>query len=252
MNRLSTYTLILWTLFCFGYAHAELKDEIPKRPSPPKFVNDFTSTLSSGDKTSLERKLEAYFDSTSTQVVVVIIPSLNDNDVKEYAYTIGDEWGVGQKGKDNGVVILIAIGDRKMAIQTGRGAEGGLTDIESKMIIDEVMKPQFKSGNFYGGINGAIDGIIIALKGEFKSDGEGKSARKSSWLTYVIILGVIALIYFFSRRSGGGGYTTYSSGGGFWGGGGSWGGGGGSSGGGGGGWDFGGGSFGGGGASGDW
>lgn len=253
-------------LFCFTFllcTFALFAQTIPERPNPPRLVNDFTNTLTPDQKQALEEKLVAFDDSTSTQIAVVIIPTLNGAGISEYNLELGRKWGVGTT-KNNGVVLLIAKDDRKLDITAGYGLEGSLTDGTSQLIIDDIIVPNFKGNDYYRGLDQGTDAIIRAVKGTFNTPRQKAKGSGGGGLgKWIIILFII--IFLISRR-GGGGKGTYMSrrggtgiadailwstllGGGRGGGGGWSGGGGGSSGGFGG---FGGGSFGGGGASGSW
>lgn len=233
--------------------------EFPAKPNT--LVNDYTQTLSAAQINELEQKLVAFDDSTSNQIAVVIIKSVGDYDINEYALELGRKWGIGGKEKNNGVILLVALGDRKLSIQTGYGLEGALPDIYTKRIIENDIKPFFKEGNYYAGIDAGTNSIISLIKGEYKNDKpkvKGKGSKSAAGLIVIII--VIVVIVILRRGGGGGGSQVIGSRGVadaiFWsmllGGGRSHGGGfgGGSSGGGFGG--FGGGSFGGGGSSGSW
>ena len=232
--------------------------ELPAKPNPPRLVNDYTKTLTSDQVQALENKLVAFDDSTSTQIAVVIIESLNGYDIAEYNVALGRAWGVGGKQYSNGVILLIAKADRKLNIATGYGVEGALPDITTKHIIDDQIVPNFKGNDYYRGISDGTDAIMKAVKGEYKIPRAKKPAVGGGRVLFIIIIIIIFLI--FSSRGGGKGGSFMSRRGyrGFtgpfiWpvgGGGGGWGGGGGGSSGGFGG--FGGGSFGGGGSSGSW
>src|ERR1700758_5058811 len=104
-------------------------------PKPGTLVTDYTNTLSAGDKQQLENKLVAFNDSTTTQIAVVIIKSVGEYDINEYGQKLGRAWGIGTKGKNNGLLLLIAISDHKVTIQTGYGAEGAVTDAAAHKII---------------------------------------------------------------------------------------------------------------------
>lgn len=228
------------------------------KQKPTKLVNDHTGTLTAGQVQALENKLVAFDDSTTTQIAVVIIPSLNGRDVADFNIELGRAWGVGGKENNNGVILLIAKGDRKLNISTGYGLEGALPDITAKQIIDQVIVPNFKGDDYYRGIEEGTDAIIQAVKGEYSAP---KDYGKKGFGSIGRILFIIVLIVIFLAIAGGkGGGGSFMSRRGFaaWtigqmlssgGRGGGWSGGGGSSGGFGG---FGGGSFGGGGASGSW
>jgi uncharacterized protein len=235
--------------------------DIPQKPNPARLVNDFVGGLLNPSQIEqLEQKLRAYQDSTSTQVAIVIVKSVQPYDISEYALKLGRTWGIGQKDKNNGILLLWAPGDRKIYIATGYGAEGGLTDARSKRIIEQTIKPYFKQMQYFDGLNAGTDDIIKYESGEFAADPAAEDDGGDALFTILIFIIFIAIIIYFMRKGGGRGgrgggfmpYTTYtgwgSSSGGWSSGGGGWS----SGGGGGGGFDFGGGSFGGGGAGGDY
>ena len=253
--------LLLLTLsYSFGFAQ-----DFPAKSNT--IVNDYTQTLTASQKQQLEQKLVAFDDSTSNQIAVVIMKSVGDYDINEYALELGRKWGIGGKDKNNGVILLIAIGDRKLSIQTGYGLEGALPDIYTKRIIENDIKPFFKEGNYYAGIDAGTNSIISLIKGEYKNDkpkAKSGGGKGSAGFIVIIIVIIIAIIL---RKGGGGGGSQVIGGRGvadalFWsmllgggrnsGGGGFGGGFGGGSSGGGGFGGFGGGSFGGGGSSGSW
>ena len=235
--------LMVYSIFLFAQTY-------PEKPNPPRLVNDFAGMLSAPENQALEQKLDLYNDSTSTQIAIVIINSLEGTEKAQYATELAEKWGIGTKHKDNGILILVSKGDRQIFIATGRGVEEHLPDAICERIIQNKIKPAFKAGNYYGGLNASVDEMIARLSGNFVNDekdtGDGK--KVPTWIMLLIIFGVFFLLPFIFRNRGGG--TTYGSTGGvFWGGGGF---GGGDSGGGGGFGGFGGGSFGGGGAGGSW
>lgn len=247
------FLFILALFFSFS-ASAQNGKGIPDRPSgPPKLVNDLTKNfLTQQQIAALEEKLYKYDDSTSNQIAIVVVESLDGDSPDDYAMKLGRKWGVGNKGFDNGIVILISTGggqgNRKAAIAVGYGLEGVVTDLTAKTIIDNNLIPNFKAGNFYRGLDEGTDEIIKAAEGRYTApEGYHKKSKGTSIWTIIFII-ILLLIIFGGGAAGGG---TYVSRGGFTG----WSGGGGSSGGGssGGGFGgFGGGSFGGGGSSGSW
>ena len=144
-----------------------------KIPNPPSFIPpiiDSTKTLSDIEYKQLYDKLRTYYDSTSTELFVMIIPSTNGDDIARYATDLGHKWKIGQKGKDNGIVFLIAKDDRRMTIQAGYGTEHLLTDALSKRIIEQVVKPEFKNNNYYQGIDSGTTAIMQVMSGEYKND----------------------------------------------------------------------------------
>jgi uncharacterized protein len=230
-------------------------------------VTDYTNSLSADDKQKLESKLVAFDDSSSTQIAIVLIKSVGDYDINEYGTELGRKWGIGQKGKNNGLLILAAMDQHKVTIQTGYGAEGPVPDVITHEIIQNDITPRFKQGDYYGGLDAATDDIIKYTKGEFKADKKPQHDNNNGNAAGIIIVIVIFILIMIFRNRGGGGQIIGGRGGAspFWwflagdilggagrGGGGWGGGGGGDSGGGGGFGGFGGGDFGGGGSSGSW
>ncbi|HMG67217.1 MAG TPA: TPM domain-containing protein [Chitinophagaceae bacterium] len=253
--------LLIFVLFCSVCANAQIDKIFPKRPNPPKLVNDYTNTLTPEQVQALEQKLVAYDDSTSSQIAVVIIPTTGDYPLEEVSLKIIRDWGVGGKEHSNGIVLLVAKNDRKVRIEVGNGLEGAITDVTSKSIIDNDITPNFRAENYYRGLDDATDDIIKAAAGEYKAPAGNKKGK--GFPIGGIIFFIIMLSIFLGSRGGrgGGGMISRRGFGGFgagWligsmlGGGGGSGGGGWSGGGGGGFGGFGGGGGGGGGASGGW
>jgi len=251
---------ILLLVSVVGFAQENFDPEKLLKQKPTTLVNDFTGTLTEDQRQALENKLVAFDDSTSTQIAVVIIPTLNGKDVADYNIELGRAWGVGGKENNNGVILLIAKGDRKLNISTGYGLEGALPDLTAKQIIDQIIVPNFKGDDYYRGIEEGTDAIILAVKGEYTApEGYNKRNVKGSIGRIIFIIIIIIIFLIISSGKGGGGSFMSRRGFAAWtlanmigsgGRGGGWsGGGGGSSGGFGG---FGGGGFGGGGASGSW
>lgn len=209
LRCLATLFIILYSLFSISAQDLKL----PAQPDPPRLVIDMAGMLNPDEANALENKLVAYNDSTSTQIVVLIINSLDGADEAEYATEIIHKWGIGQKGKDNGVLLLISKNDHKIFIATGRGVEANLPDIVDKRIIDHVITPQFKAGHFYAGINGATDEMIARLSGQFVNDDQKETNTKPFGHAKLIALVIVLIILFFIFFGGGGGGQTYNSGG---------------------------------------
>lgn len=172
-------------------------------PKPNHLVNDYTKTLTAEQIATLEQKLVAFDDSTSIQIAVVFIGSLDGYDINDYGYQLGRAWGIGGKAKNTGILVLASIGDRKVTIQTGYGMEGVLPDAITKRIIENEIKPNFKAGDYYAGMAQATDAIISYTKGEYKSD-KTKSSKKG-FPTGLIVLIVIVVIFLISKGGKGGG-----------------------------------------------
>jgi uncharacterized protein len=269
--RRSIYNFTLAILFSTVFISQGFSQKIPDRPVPPRLVNDFVGLLNPEEVGMLERKLVQFSDSTSTQIAIVIVPSLGGYDVSDYAQRLAEKWGIGQKGLNNGILILVKPktpdSDGKVKIAQGYGLEGAIPDITCAEIIDKEMIPSFRNDDYYGGISNATNILMSLARGEFSWEDYGQKAKKSSKKDSpagIIIFIVIIIIILFAGRSGGSNRKNISSGGlplwlllsmmnsgrgshsGSWGGFSGGGGGGGGFGG------FGGGSFGGGGASGSW
>jgi uncharacterized protein len=253
------FFLLLLPAVIFSQSNFDAESLLKPRTGKQQLVNDFANILTANQKQALEEKLVKFDDSTSTQIVVVTVPSLGEYEVSDYAVKLGRAWGVGGKEFSNGVVLLISTepGNHHLNISTGYGVEGALPDVTASHIINEVIVPSFKGNDYYGGIDNGIDAIIKATRGEYQAPaGYHKNRGLSAGRIVFIIIIIIVLLSLFGKGGGGGG--SFMSRRGFTpfifpigGSGGGWSGGGGSSGGGGFG-GFGGGSFGGGGASGSW
>ncbi len=255
---------LVFSGFVFG-------QDIPQRPTPPRLVNDFTGTLSEQQSDNLERKLVTFFDTTGNQIAVVIVPTLNGYDKSEYAYAIGEKWGVGKKEFDNGIVVLLkpkTTNERGEAfIATGYGLEGAIPDAITSRIVQQEMIPYFKQNDYYGGLDAATNVLMALAAGEYSAKQYQDADNRGSG-GFIVPIIVMIIIFVLISRNKNDHYTTGGKGKGsslpFWtalwlgstmggGSGSSWGGSSGGFGGGGGGFGgFGGGSFGGGGAGGSW
>ncbi|MEO6037534.1 MAG: TPM domain-containing protein [Saprospiraceae bacterium] len=263
--------LMLLTLFGSSFAAFGQTDRdlFPPKPEPAVYVHDYAGWLSAGQKADLEMKLRRYWDSTSTQIVVMIRSDIGDYDKSSYAFELGNRWGIGRKDKNNGVLMLVKTEapERGIFIATGYGTEGALPDITAGNIVRNTIAPYFRQQQYAEGINAGVDDIIKALTGEFQADPASEMSDSEALgivgVAFLIFFLLIAFVIWRARKKGswythsGGPLSRAATGGGWWMGGGGFGGGGGSGwgGGGGGGFDggsFGGGSFGGGGAGGDW
>ncbi len=228
--------------------------EIPDASKPARLVNDFADVLSEQEEAQLEQKLISWSDSTSNQMAIVLIKSLEGMDVADYSVRLSEKWKIGTK-QNNGLLLLVAMEERKSRIEVGYGLESRITDAISRRILADYLKPAFKESRYYEGLDLASTQLIEAAAGEFKGEPEKKHKKKKGLgLGFIIVL--IIILYLASRNKGGGGGGGFLTGmllgnmlsggrhrGGGWGdfssGSGSFGG-------------FGGGSFGGGGSSGDW
>lgn len=180
---------------------------VPKKPVLQRLVNDYTNTLTNDQKGTLERKLVAYDDSTSNQVVVVIVPTLEDYAPVDYATKLGREWGVGNVKTNNGVILLVSMEpkNRQIFIAPGYGLEGAIPDITAKSIIEDVILPQFKQDHYFTGLDLGTTALMRAAAGEYKAPAgyrkRGKGSGGGSILGAIIFLFVMLML--FSRGGGG-------------------------------------------------
>lgn len=220
-------------------------------------VVDTADMLDAASEEHLSQMLKAHQQLTTEQVVVVTVPNLQGTSIEDYGYQLGRHWGIGQKDKDNGALLIVAKDDRKVRLEVGYGLEERLTDAQSSVIINQIITPAFKQGDFVGGITKGAEAMVQVLGGdplaEPAAGATGSSESSSSMFQSLAFLIILVIFIFLNMRggrggrggSGGGGLLTGAILGSL----GSRGGGGGS---GGGGFSGGGGSFGGGGASGSW
>ena len=249
--------LLLLTLLASLSSAAQ---NLPPRPTPPRLVNDLAHLLQPAEAEALERKLVTYDDSTSSQIAVVTVANLDGDDIADYAQKLYEAWGIGRKGKNNGILVLVAQQEHQARIQTGYGLEGAVPDALAKRIISNTLVPAFRQNQYYAGLDKGTDELIALAKGEYKADpadAKPRGRRDGSGFPFWAIIILLMVGFTILRNRGGGGgrgnrgigggfIPPIIFGGGFGGGGGGFGGGGGGFGG------FGGGSSGGGGASGSW
>lgn len=175
------FMALAWSLI-FG-------DSIPKHDG---YVNDYAEVLSEEFEDKLETKLREYDADTSNQIMVVTIKSLEGESIEQFTISLAQEWGVGQKEEDNGIVFLTSIEDRELRIEVGYGLEGDVTDLEAKQIIDGVIVPEFKDNNYEAGVTKGVDAIIASITTEFVVD----DSTGNDSLLIIVIIGGIGLFLF--------------------------------------------------------
>lgn len=267
---------IIFFISFFLFSFSVFAQDLPERPNPPRLVNDLANVLSDQDKQQLENELVQFNDQTSTQICVITLPTLNGMEISDLSFKIGEKWGVGQKGKNNGIVVVFkpkTQGEKgAVFVAVGYGLEAVIPDaIANRNVVDHEMIPRFRENDIYGGLHAGVKVLMSLASGEFtaadyqKKTGGKKQEKGGGGGFILVILVIIILISIFRGGRGGhynsggslpfwlalgllgGGNRGGGSFGGFSGGGGGFGGGGGGGFGG-----FGGGSFGGGGAGGSW
>lgn len=173
--------LVLMVGMLQGYAQ-----DFPKPMSPPRLVNDYMQLLSGQELNMLESKLRQYNDTTSNEIAVVIVETIGQDDIDLYGAALAEEWGIGKKGKENGVLVLVALGDRQVSISTGYGLEGAIPDAYAKRIIEKYIVPNFRNEQYFKGLDQATSILMSMASGEFKAD--PRSAKKFPGALFLVIL----------------------------------------------------------------
>lgn len=228
MNKKIFYSIQI-ALICFLSLNVSAQNIFPEKPNPVTFYNNLSvelpDFLSASEAQSIELKLKAFSDSTSNQIVVLIVDDLLGFEPWEYATEVGEKWGVGGEKEDNGVIVLIkptgGAGERKTFIATGRGLEAVIPDFTCSEIVNDELIPNFKNGEFYYGINAATDILMSLAIKEFNYEQYSKSKTSNSdeffdfvpIIFFILIFLVMSYFSKFRGRGGGGGGTYYSSGG---------------------------------------
>ncbi|TDX82945.1 uncharacterized protein B0I22_2995 [Epilithonimonas xixisoli] len=187
---LKRYIFALFLVFGL-FSKAQL---VPEKPAVLYPVYDKAGLLSESEKDALNQKLIKFSDSTSTEIEVIILPTTSGEDVNYLATMYGEKWGIGQKGVDNGVVFLIATEDRTMSIQQGRAVEQYLTASVAGQILDYLVTPSFKKGEFYNGIDRGTSAIMEAVQGKFKPIVKKKNSKGGISIGSIILIVIIIII----------------------------------------------------------
>ncbi len=202
MNYQMTYPLgnkiKLSALLLFFIAFVQLQEVIaqvyPAAPSPPRLVNDFVGILGADQERMLEDKLRRYHDTTSTQIAVVIIATTGGEDPAMYGTELGQRWGIGQEGNDNGLIVLVAYDDRKVQIVTGYGMEATVTDAMAKRVINQYIQPRFKEGKYFEGIDESTSIIMSLAAGEYSGEPEQKAPRVIGSILLLLFIVIFPLL----------------------------------------------------------
>ena len=202
MYKIKYTILFLLTILSLQLWSAE-DDCFPAKSN--RLVNDYVGTLKQDEVMALESKLVNFSRKTSTQIAVVIVDDICGYDRADYTYSLGEKWGVGQKGKNNGILIMVkptgSAGQRAVFIATGYGVEGAVPDATAKRIVENEMIPRFKNNDIYGGINAACDVIFKLTEGEYTADDYNSKQQGGNYFS-LIVLAIIMLIFFLSKFNG--------------------------------------------------
>lgn len=198
--------IVLLMLGCMQLGYSQFKiPEKPAKTSEQTSLYDYYNLLTESQKQSLEQKLIKYSDTTSTQIVIAIISSTQGENINYLGAQWGQKWGIGQEKEDNGVLILLARDDRRIAINTGYGVEHLLTDAMSRRIIENDIIPYFKQDDYYGGLNSGTDAIFKVLTGEYKGTRQQDSSGFPFGFFLVLFIIFIIIIISISKNNRGGG-----------------------------------------------
>jgi uncharacterized protein len=179
MKRL-IYTHIYWSFLLIFFCVPAFAAAYSSPGNPTGYVNDFADVIGDEAQTALEQKLAATYASSSKQIAVVTVKSLGNDYIENYASTLFAEWGIGNTDKDTGILLLVAVQDKKVRIEVGYGLEGEVTDIESAAIIRDTAVPAFKTGDYEGGIVRGTAKIVEALDNDTSNTSTTGVATKSS------------------------------------------------------------------------
>lgn len=211
--------LLFWSILLTGMAGNQM-DAIPPVPNPPRLVNDFAGILAYDDVSRLEQQLVAFNDSTSNVICVVTVTDLGNYSAAQFAYEIGDRWGVRSKEKRNGVVILLkpstGRGDGEVYISVGYDLEGAIPDAIAKRIIEQKMIPELSKGHYVGAVDSALAYILPLAAGEISaSDLANNDDATPFEIIFSILIVLIPIIIFFiimKKNDGSGNYNNTGSG----------------------------------------
>ena len=200
------YCLLILLLFTVPYLSIAQK-AVPELWS--QRIHDDAHILKQETIDSLEQRLKRYEDSTSNQIAILTVTSLDGEVLEEYSLKVAEAWKLGQKDKDNGVLLLIAVDDHKMRIEVGHGLEGALTDAHSSRIIRNELTPNFRKSDYDAGLKAAVDAMIKSIGGEYSADGDGDEMSTNEILLLIggILLFVFIIGYAFYKE-----FTTPSTG----------------------------------------
>ena len=166
------------------------------------YINDYANMMSPETRARLEQEIRAFERTDSTQIAILTVPSTEGDPIEDFSIRVAEKWKIGQKGKDNGIILVVAEKDRKLRIEVGRGLEGKLTDLMAGRIIDLAIKPRFKRGDYNGGFTAGVHAMIDATRGEFKAEPPKRNTKKGSQgaLFPLLIFGG-AILFVFGRIS---------------------------------------------------
>lgn len=208
--------VFLAVVLAFAFSAESATEVIP--PAPQHYFNDYAGIVSQSAGQQFDQQLRQFEVETSNQVVVAIFPKMqSDDDIAAYSQRVAESWGVGQKDKRNGIVMLVFVEDRKMIIQVGYGLEGALPDVAAFNITEYQVKPKFVAGDYEGGLRTGIDSILKAVRGEYSGTHQIVDERERPHhvigpLFLVVFFLLLSLIGGLHRKTRGYGISSKGSG----------------------------------------
>ena len=200
---LKFYHKILVVFYCiFVFLSPVYAQEAIYSESPQGFVSDFAKIIENDDV--LEIKLESYESKTSNEIAIATVQSIGEVSIEEYAVTLFEKWGIGKEDKDNGILLLVALEEKKVRIEVGYGLEGVVPDSVAGSIIRNEITPSFSEGNYSEGIEKAVDALIASIGGEYIEEESEPASNNGRIIFFVILIVVIFFIIIISRFSKGG------------------------------------------------
>lgn len=200
LQKIKSYSLTIgWVVALFLVTFISSAADFPSRPNPPRLVNDLAGVFDQNQALTLERALVQFNDQTSTQVAVVTLSDLKGYDAGDYSFRLAEDWGIGQKGKNNGILILVKPKTRESNgqafIAVGYGLEGVVPDAVARRIVDNEMIPHFKSNNYYDGVAAGVNVIMELTNGEYTADAYvQKTSGKAGIVAFIVVFIFIILI----------------------------------------------------------
>lgn len=200
-KKLAQIKSVVLTLASVGFFAFTFAYTSPGNPSG--YVNDFANVIDAELQATLEQKLTSFETERSHEIVVVTIPTLGGDYIENYAVKLFEEWGIGKKDADNGVLLLVAVEDREVRIEVGYGLEGALVDSEANIIIQERIIPYFKEGEYGLGISAGVDGVIEATQSEIVST--ASTTESINWeeiiffIIFAFVWGINIIVHLFAH-----------------------------------------------------
>lgn len=208
----------VWTVCSFGQDAQTDTDVYRESLKPQGYVSDWAGVFTPEQKAELDQRIAAVKQARGAELAVVVIPSLKGGQIDDFTSKLFAQWGLGEKGKDNGVLLLAAIEDRKLRIEVGYGFEGVLTDAGTGRIQDEYIVPRFKEGNYAQGLSDGADVLLKVMSGEALPEAVAGNASSVGGIVFMLIFTVIFILILkgaMRGAKGGGGMGGRGGGGGF-------------------------------------